>query len=67
MGAYTKNVRSHSGGAYTKVVRGVGSTGGGIGHGDVNPPSGTNTGELFFNTTNDKLYAWNGTAWVDVT
>ena len=68
MGAYTKNVQTVSGGAYTKVVQGVTlGTGGTIDHGDVNPPFGTNTGDLFFNTADDKLYVWNGTAWVDVT
>ena len=37
-----------------------------ISSGAVNPNDGE-TGELFFNTTDDKLYAWNGGAWIDVT
>ena len=68
MGAYIKNVRVVNDGAYTKIVNtplNLGS-GGTINHGTDNPGSGT-TGELFFNTTDDKLYVWNGTAWVDVT
>ena len=68
MGAYTKNVRVVNGGAYTKIVDtplNLG-TGGTIDHGATNPGSGT-TGQLFFNTTDDKLYVWNGSAWVDVT
>jgi len=68
MGVFTKNVKTVSGGAFTKVVQGVTlGTGGTINSGPTNPASGTETGELFFNTTLDKLYAWNGSAWVDVT
>ena len=68
MGAFTKNVKQVSGGAFTKIAQGLNlGTGGTINSGDTNPPSGSTTGELFFNTTLDKLYAWNGSAWVDVT
>ena len=68
MGVFTKNVKTVSGGAFTKVVQGVTlGTGGTIDHGDTNPPSGSAVGDLFFNTSTDKLYVWNGSAWVDVT
>ena len=68
MGAFTKNYKSVTGGQFTKIVKGIGGSGGGsVSSGDTNPISGSTTGELFFNTTVDKLYAWNGSAWVDVT
>ena len=43
-----------------------GGTSSSISSGAANPSDGE-TGELFFNTTDDKLYAWNGAAWIDVT
>ena len=67
MGAFTKNYRAVTGGQFTKIVKGIGGSGGGVSSGDTNPVSGSTVGELFFNTTVDKLYAWNGSAWVDVT
>ena len=68
MGAYTKQVKVVNGGAYTKIVSSeLLGTGGTINSGETNPDSGSTVGELFFNTTQDKLYAWNGSAWVDVT
>ena len=68
MGAYTKNVKTVNGGAYTTIVSSeLLGTGGTINSGDTNPSSGSTVGELFFNTSLDKLYAWNGSAWVDVT
>jgi len=67
MAAFTKNVRSVTGGQFTKIVKGIGGGGGGASSGDTNPISGTEVGDMFFNTTVDKLYVWNGTAWVDVT
>lgn len=33
--------------------------------GATNPASGTNVGDAFYNTTQDKLYVWNGSSWVD--
>ena len=45
-----------------------GATGGGsagFDTGATNPSSGTNVGDAFYNTTQDKLYVWNGTSWVD--
>ena len=50
---------------WNEVWFGIGSSGT-INNGTSNPPSAT-VGELFFNTTDDKLYVWNGSAWVDVT
>ena len=68
MGAFTKNYRSVTGGQFTKIVKGIGGSGGGsTSSGDTNPISGTEVGDMFFNTTVDKLYVWNGSAWVDVT
>ena len=66
--SYTPIVRTVTGGRYTKIVKDVSSGGGGgTSSGDTNPGSGATVGEMFFNTTLDKLYVWNGSAWVDVT
>ena len=49
-----------------EFVNGV--TGGGTAGfltGATNPSSGDNVGDAFYNTTQDKLYVWNGTSWVD--
>ena len=68
MGAFTKNYRSVTGGQFTKIVKGIGGSGGGsTSSGDTNPPSGSTVGDMFFDTDVDKLYVWNGSAWVDVT
>jgi hypothetical protein len=67
MGQYIKNVAVTTGQFIKHVDAGLLGTGGTINSGPNNPTSGSAVGELFFNTTDDKLYAWNGSAWVDVT
>ncbi len=47
-------------------TNGVGGSGGTTASGSTLPASGSEVGELFFNTTNNILYVWNGTAWVPV-
>ena len=68
MGQYTRTGKIIEVGQYgLRFVSGVVTNSDGtINNGPSNPPSGT-VGELFFNTTDDKLYVWNGSAWVDVT
>ena len=70
MGAFTKNYKSVTGGQFTKIVKNIngGGSGGGAASGGTSdrPASGT-TGDMFFDTDVDKLYVWNGSAWVDVT
>ena len=66
MGQYTRTVKPIDVGHYGIKVLGIAGSNGTINHGTDNPGSGT-VGELFFNTTDDKLYVWNGSAWVDVT
>ena len=73
--SYTKNVRSVSAGtgAFTKIVRVVGGSssggGGSVDNGGTadRPADGGAIGNMFFDTDLDKLYVWNGSAWVDVT
>jgi hypothetical protein len=66
MGQYTRTVKPIDVGQYGTKVIGIAGSSGTINNGTSNPSSGT-VGELFFNTTDDKLYVWNGSAWVDVT
>ena len=69
MGAFTKNYRSVTGGQFTKIVKGIGGSSGGstASGGTADRPASGTTGDMFFDTDLDKLYVWNGSAWVDVT
>ena len=68
--SFTRNVRLVSGGRYTKIVKDVGGNGGGgtaSGGTADRPVSGAEVGAMYFDTDVDKLYIWNGSAWIDVT
>ena len=69
--SFTRNVKLVTGGRYTKIVKDVGGAGGGGGTASGGtsdrPVSGAETGAMYFDTDVDKLYVWNGSAWVDVT
>jgi hypothetical protein len=52
-----------------KIIRiaGVGNINAGDNpSGDVLPPTGNNVGDIFFNTSNNTLYYWDGTVWVPI-
>ena len=71
MGAFTKNYKAVTGGQFTKIVKGIGGSssggGGASSGGTADRPASGSTGDMFFDTDLDKLYVWNGSAWVDVT